>query len=91
MGASQDDLSEVRVGRNFIRVGDTVRVTPSAPKKRDGYRGKVTRIRMVEGTVTFDVIGAPRGRVPGTHTMFAERVVRVAQTRGGESTTRVPR
>lgn len=87
MSSENDDLGEVRFGRNFIRVGDLVRVAPSSPGRRDGFKGKVTRIRAVDGEVTFDVVGARKGRAPGVHTFWSDRIIRVAQTRAGVSTS----
>lgn len=90
MTSEDSDLTEVRFGRNFIRPGDTVKVTPSSPGRRNGFKGKVTRIRCLDGEIAFDVFGAPKGRVQGVHTLRAERIVRVAQTRAGESPTGKP-
>lgn len=41
-------ITEYRVGRNFIRLGDTVRVLPSKPGRRDGFRATVTRIEALD-------------------------------------------
>lgn len=72
--------------RNFIRVGDVVKVAPTAPNKRDGFEARVLAIHIDwvedDGTerVVFQVVGGARGRL---HTRFirAERVKRVAQVR----------
>lgn len=56
-------VDEVRVGRNFIRVGDTVKVLPTKKGKRDGFIGTVTGIFTDDdGTVKYvEVNGDPRG------------------------------
>lgn len=41
-------ITEYRVGRNFIRLGDTVRVLPSKPGRRDGFRATITRIEALD-------------------------------------------
>lgn len=74
--------------RNLIRVGDVVKVAPTAPKKRDGFEARVVAIYVQweeqdDGTperVVFEVVGGCRGRY---HTRFirAERIGRVAQVR----------
>lgn len=74
--------------RNYIRVGDVVKVAPSAPKKRDGFEGRVMAIFGKDGRdgpVTFQLLGGPRGRL---HTRFirSERVTRVAMTRTHQET-----
>lgn len=73
------EVMEYRMGRNFIRVGDVVRITPSKPKKRDGGIAKVQK--MVETTegVEFHVAMKDRLRV-----FREDRVQRVQQVRGGE-------
>lgn len=64
--------------RNLIRVGDIVKVLPSAPRKRDGFRGKVYRIdadaegRVISMEVGPDAHGAIRS-------IFVDRITRVAQ------------
>jgi hypothetical protein len=66
--------------RNYIRVGDVVKVAPSAPKKRDGFEARVMAIFDRDGDVTFQLLGGPHGRLM-TRFIRAERVTRVAMTR----------
>lgn len=74
------ELDKVRLGgRNYLRPGDVVKVTPSKPGKRDGFEGRVLRIRQA-GDVEVDVVGGPGGR-GGVRTFKLERLRRVAQTR----------
>lgn len=75
------EIQEVRVGRNFIRVGDIVRVTPSSPGRRDGFLAKVTGMRRTADGLEFNLFGAPKGRPVAARTMRAGRIQRVAQTR----------
>lgn len=70
-------LTEYRVGRNFIRLGDTVKIT-SSPGKRDTYRGVVKRIYS-DGRMS--VYGARTSRVPMERTYPLDRIQRVAQSR----------
>lgn len=37
-------ILEYRAGRNYIRVGDTVHIKPTRPRKRNGFDAKVVRI-----------------------------------------------
>ena len=55
--------TEYRTGRNFIRIGDIVRVRPR-PGRRDGFEAKVRAILADErGEVTeIEVFGGPAGR-----------------------------
>jgi hypothetical protein len=68
--------------RNYIRVGDIVKVAPSQPKKRDGFEARVMAIDVdADGTgATFQLLGGARGRL---HTRFIRdgRISRVAQIR----------
>lgn len=76
------DLLEYRPEgtRNFIRVGDTVKVKPSKPGKRDGYEAKVSRIEgNPDGTPkAIHVIGGPKNQF---RTYFPNRIARVNQAR----------
>jgi hypothetical protein len=72
-------LTEIRLGRNFVRVGDVVRVTPSRPRKRDGFTGKVVTIRGTDaGVATHVDVADPRHNL---RTLDLGRIRRVAQTR----------
>lgn len=77
--------TEVRVGRNFIRAGDTVRVRPSAPGRRDGYLARFQHAELDDaGNVRWvEVVGGPRGR-HATRSLRLDRIERVAQTKHGE-------
>lgn len=71
--------------RNFIRVGDVVKVAPSAPRKRDGFEGRVMAIHDEGWQVVFQLLGGPHGRL---HTRFirSERISRVAMVRTNSET-----
>ncbi len=78
-------VSEFRRGRNFIRVGDVVRVK-ALPGKRNGFEAKVRGIAVDGQTgepVEVEVFGGARGRGM-IRTLRADRIERVAQTRRGE-------
>lgn len=77
------EVTEYRVGRNFIRVGDTVKVK-SRPGKRDAHLARVRRIITVEGEVVEIEVVGPKG----FRTFLPERIERVAQTKGGEKVAR---
>lgn len=74
------EIEEIRVGRNFIRKGDVVRVTPSSPGKRDGGLATLQKItEHPEAGLEFHVVLKAKQRV-----FRANRIKRVAQVRGGE-------
>jgi hypothetical protein len=78
-------VNEYRRGRNFIRVGDVVRVK-ALPGKRNGFEAKVRAITVDERNgepVEIEVFGGARGQGM-IRTFRAERIERVAQTRRGE-------
>lgn len=78
-------LTEYQVGRNYIRVGDIVRVRPSRPRRRDGFEAKVAAIRADEAGDVQEVDVHGDGSVNwATRTIRPERIERVAQVRGGE-------
>lgn len=68
--------------RNFIRVGDVVKVLPSSPGKSDGFEARVREIAVDEaGEVRhLEVIGGSRGKV-AVRFIKPERIARVAQLR----------
>ena len=74
-------VPEWRVGRNFIRPGDVVRILPSSPKRKDGgYARVVALIAEAEGEppTTVHVLKE------GAHRFYvADRVQRLAQTKAG--------
>ncbi len=78
-------VSEYRRGRNFVRVGDVVRIK-ALPGKRNGFEAKVRAITVDERTgepVEVEVFGGARGQGM-IRTFLADRIERVAQTRRGE-------
>ncbi len=78
-------VTEYCTGRNFIRVGDVVRVRPE-PGKRNGFMAKVRAILVDEQTrevIEVEVFGGRAGRAM-VRTFCPERIERVAQTRNGE-------
>lgn len=79
-----EQLTEYRTGRNFIRIGDVVRVRPR-PGRRDGFEARVRPIRADSaGEVSeVEVFGGPAGR-SAVRTFRPDRIERVAQTRNGE-------
>lgn len=81
--APHGELQEYRVGRNWIRVGDTVHVKPSRPGRRDGFDSRVLRIRgnQSAGVAAVDVVDPRTG---GVRTLPPERIERKAQTKRGE-------
>lgn len=79
-----------RPGRNFIRLGDYVGITPSKPKKRDGFIGIVKRIDCndagdiigVNVTTMLNAKGTGRHPKAGVGRAFTtDRIVRVDQVR----------
>ena len=84
------NVTEYRMGRNYVRVGDIVKVKPSAPKKRDGFEARVRAITVKQDPakpfgiqVVFEVVGGARGRCM-IRNVRPDRIQRVAQVRGGE-------
>ncbi len=78
-------VSEFRWGRNFIRVGDVVRVK-ALPGKRNGFEAKVRGIAVDAQTgepFEVEVFGGAHGRGM-IRTLRVDRIERVAQTRRGE-------
>ena len=85
LGESQspkrEQVDAYRVGRNFIRVGDVVKVRPSRPGKHDGFRGKVRAIFQEGDAVTrVDVWGGANGGA-SLRSFTPDRLTRVAQSR----------
>lgn len=78
-------VQQYRSGRNFIRVGDTVKVKP-LPGKRNGFKAVVRSVKVDEGTGAVrevEVFGGSAGRAM-VRTFRASRIERVAQTRRGK-------
>lgn len=77
-------VQQYRTGRNFIRVGDTVKVR-ATQGKRNGFKAVVRGIRLDEGTgevAEIEVYGGPPGHAMA-RTLRPERIQRVAQSRNG--------
>jgi hypothetical protein len=79
------DVDRVRLGRNWLRVGNRVHVTPRRPRGRDGFDAPVTRLlRYPDDRVEVEVHGSPNGRAPALRTFRLDRTRRRAQTRNGQ-------
>lgn len=76
-------VSEVRVGRNFIREGDLVRVKPTLGR-HDGFDARFRYAEIEGDRTTVCVVGAPRGRAICTRFFPLDRIERRQQTHGGE-------
>lgn len=81
-------ITEYRTGRNFIRVGDTVKVSPTKPGGHDGFRGKIVRIdatadnqpAAIHLCVTLTANGSDRHRQAGkSRVVTPDRVTRCRQ------------
>ena len=84
LGVSWAEVPAVRLGRNWLRVGDRVHVCPSRPRRRDGFDGRVARVLLYpDGHVEVEVHGGPKGMAVKARTVLLERIVRRAQTRNG--------
>jgi hypothetical protein len=84
-GGATVNIEKYRVGRNFIRIGDVVRVK-AAPGKRNGFTATVRAIKMDERTRQVgevEVFGGPAGRAM-VRTFRRDRIERVAQSRNGQ-------
>ena len=79
------ELSEVRRGRNFIRVGERHRVIAGGAE-RTGFDLRITRIySYVDGSIVVTgTVCRPHKHAGKTKSVGIERVVRKAQTKGGE-------
>lgn len=78
------EITEYRVGRNFIRVGDRVHVKPSRPGKKDGFDSKVKRILAnPDGSPQALELTDPRNGA--TRTLRPERIERKRQTKNGDA------
>lgn len=84
-GGAMVNVEKYRVGRNFIRVGDVVRVK-AAPGKRNGFTATVRSIKMDERTRQVgevEVFGGPPRRAM-VRTFRRDRIERMAQSRNGQ-------
>ena len=77
---------QIRIGRNFVRIGDLVRVTKGGADKQ-GFDAKVHRINLrSDGAVELDVLYTRGHRRAGTlRTLPLDRIKRKAQTKNGEA------
>lgn len=76
--------------RNFIRVGDIVKVLPPADRRGTSFEAKVQAIEADDATGDvkwLEVMGGRSGRYQ-FHAVTPNRIRRVAQTRGGEKRDR---
>lgn len=74
-----------RQGRNFINIGDVVRIRPTNGK-RNGFQARVRAIKVDATTgdpAEIEVFGGPAGRAM-VRTFGPERIERLAQTRAGQ-------
>ena len=64
-------------GPLWLRVGDLVKVKPSKPGKRDGYIGRVRRIRQHgRRPAEIEVAGGPPGKAKHIRTFTLDRLER---------------
>lgn len=76
-----EKLTEVRVGRNFIRLGDRVRVK----SLKKGGRTYESRVREIREHGESHVVQVRDPRNGGTYLIPMARVERMRQTKAGES------
>lgn len=84
MNGGLSNTTRYRRGRNYIHVGDIVRVR-AMPGRRTAFEAKVRAIKVDEQTgevVEIEVFGGRRGREM-VRTFVPERIERVAQSRAG--------
>lgn len=76
------NLPEWRLGRNFVRPGDVVKVLPPADRRGTSFEARVEAIVADDsGDVKWlEVRGGSRGRVQ-FHAVRPDRIKRVAQIR----------
>lgn len=76
-----ETVNEIRVGRNFIRVGDVVKVLPPPDRKGTSFEAIVREIAVEGGEVKHvEVLGGKKGRL-ATRFVTIDRIKRVAQVR----------
>lgn len=77
------EVADPKGGRNKIREGDPVKVSPSSPGRRDGFVGTF-RYAVVDSdtqqVVYFEVVGAPGKRCPASRSFTPDRITRVRRT-----------
>lgn len=78
-------VTEWRCGRNFIRLGDTVHVAPSRPRKRDGFDSRVRALRADPDTgAILGVEVVDPHKAGAVRVVRPERISRRRQTTGGQ-------
>ena len=76
-----DDLQSFRTGRNWIRVGDVVKITRSREGKKDGYHAELKGLRQEAGVWYVEVFGAAGSLTPATRLLPLTRVERIEQSK----------
>lgn len=71
-------VTEYRDGRNFVRVGDLVKVAPSRPGRRNGFVSRVRRIHFDEATLQPTGVDVVDG-TGAIRTVRPERITRKRQ------------
>lgn len=84
-----ETVKEWRLGRNFIRVGDVVKVLPPPDRKGTSFEAIVREIAVEGGEVKHvEVLGGKKGRL-AIRFVTLDRIKRVAQVRtDGDVVTR---
>lgn len=75
---TRQPLTQWRSGRNYLRPGDTARVLPSRPGRRDGYKTRILAIYDTPSGIEIEVVHPRNG---ATRTYHPDRTARLAQTR----------
>lgn len=76
-----ETVKEWRLGRNFIRVGDVVKVLPPPDRKGTSFEAIVREIAVEGGEVKHvEVLGGKKGRL-AIRFVTLDRIKRVAQIR----------
>lgn len=79
--ARVNEIRDPQGGRNMIREGDVVFVSPSRPGRRDGFEATFRFAKTVNGRVEYvEVYGGPHGRA-GLRSIRPERIKRRSQAR----------
>ena len=71
-------LDQWRSGRNYLRPGDTARVLPTQPGRRDGYQTRIHAIYDTPTGIEIEVVHPRNGAIRIYH---PDRIARRAQTR----------
>lgn len=89
MSAPLQEMTEYRVGRNFVRVGDRVKVTTPGKWPIEvivkAIRGDGTDPAEIDVIVArTNLKGRSQAQAGMTRCFTADRIVRIAQTKGGQ-------